>query len=392
VDLKFGLFVPPVHSVRESPTQALHRDVALTKLAEDLGYDEVWYGEHHTLGTEIIAAPEVFIAYAAAKTSRIRLGTGAITLPYHNPLWVAERMLLLDHLTRGRIICGVGPGSAPSDAEMIGLDASSLRPALEEDIEVLWHLLTNDEPLSVKTDRYELRDAMLQLRPYQKPCFELAVPAVASAIGPRVAGRYGAGLLSIATSTPQGFQTMESQWGTYEDSALEAGRVADRSAWRLTGFLHIAETREQALEDVRFGMMEWFDHFQKNTAHPAFQLPGTTYEERMQLILDTGMAIIGTPDDAVEVIEKYIEHTGGFGTFLQFEHDMVNWAAKQRHHELFASYVMPRFQGHLDRTQRMQDTVRARRDDDTAKYQAALDSYAANSEKRLAAEPATSPA
>src|ERR1700734_3777144 len=114
--LRFGYFIAPFHRAGTNPTLAMQRDLEFVQHLDALGFDEAWFGEHHSSGSEIIASPEIFIVAAAARTKNIKLGTGVITLPYHNPLWVAERMVLVDHLTRGRAMLGVGPGSLASDA------------------------------------------------------------------------------------------------------------------------------------------------------------------------------------------------------------------------------------------------------------------------------------
>jgi limonene 1,2-monooxygenase len=347
--LRFGLFMAPVHNIGQNPTLALHRDVELTQLVERLGYDEVWFGEHHSAGTEWISSPEVFIAYVAAQTSRIKLGTGAVSLPYHNPFWVAERMILLDHLTRGRVMMGVGPGSLATDAHMIGLSTTELRDALEEDLDVVMHLLLNDEPLTVKTARYELVDARCQLRPYSDPCFEIAVPGVASPVASRLAGKYGGGLLSLGSSSKEGFEALASHWKILEQRAAEFGQAADRGKWRLTSHMHVAETREQAMEEIQHGFMQWFDYYAQNTSHPAFTLEGRSFEERFDFLQAAGAIVVGTPDDAVAEIQRFVDQSGGFGCFLQFHHEWTNWPARVRHHELFAQYVMPHFQDQLAR-------------------------------------------
>jgi len=107
--MKFGLFLQPVHHVSRDPTEALEDDFALVEQLDALGYDEVWVGEHHSTGWENIAAPELFIAAAAERTKQIRLGTGVVQLGLHHPLVVLDRMILLDHMTRGR-------GMTPSPA------------------------------------------------------------------------------------------------------------------------------------------------------------------------------------------------------------------------------------------------------------------------------------
>ena len=110
--LRFGIFMAPFHQAGENPTLALERDLELVAHLDRLGWDEAWIGEHHSAGTEIIASPEIFIAAAAERTRHIKLGTGVISVAYHNPYMVAERAVLLDHLTRGRFMLGVGPGLA----------------------------------------------------------------------------------------------------------------------------------------------------------------------------------------------------------------------------------------------------------------------------------------
>src|SRR5881409_307926 len=125
--LNFGIFMAPFHRAGENPTLSLQRDLELIQWLDRLGYDEAWIGEHHSAGWETIASPEVFIAAAAQRTRYIRLGTGVISLPYHHPLMVANRMVLLDHLTRGRVALGVGPGALVTDAHILGINPNVQR-------------------------------------------------------------------------------------------------------------------------------------------------------------------------------------------------------------------------------------------------------------------------
>ncbi|MDX6232174.1 MAG: limonene 1,2-monooxygenase, partial [Nocardioidaceae bacterium] len=143
--LRFGIFLAPFHPVGQNPTLALERDLELIEHLDALGYDEAWIGEHHSAGYEIIASPEVFIAAAAQRTRNIRLGTGVSSLPYHQPLMLADRMVLLDHLTRGRVMFGVGPGALPSDAFMMGIEVTKQRDMMEEALEAILLLLRSDE-------------------------------------------------------------------------------------------------------------------------------------------------------------------------------------------------------------------------------------------------------
>src|SRR3954452_17921672 len=199
--LRFGIFLAPFHKPGINPTLALQNDLDLVAWLDRLGYDEAWFGEHHSAGTEISASPEIMIAVAAERTRYIKLGTGVVSLSYHNPLWVAERIVLLDHLTRGRVMLGVGPGALPTDAAMVGVREAQTGELLEQSFDVIMRLLTSEEPVTFRNDRWDLREARLHLRPYSDPLFDVAFPAVASPSGPRLAGRHGVGLLSIGATS-----------------------------------------------------------------------------------------------------------------------------------------------------------------------------------------------
>lgn len=341
---RFGIFLAPFHPVGQNPTLALRRDLELIEHLDRLGFDEAWIGEHHSAGYEIIASPEVFIAAAAERTRRIRLGTGVSSLPYHQPLMLADRMVLLDHLSGGRVMLGVGPGALPSDAYMMGIEVGRQRDMMEEALEAILLLLRSDEPVTYETDWFTLRDARLQLRPLQRPHFEVAVAAQVSPAGPRAAGRFGTGLLSIGATSQGGFDALGYHWDVVEQRAAEFGTVAERSAWRLVGPMHLADTREQAVADVAFGLADWVDYFQRVAALPL--APDTTDHDTVVDALNaSGFAVIGTPDDAIAQIARLEEQSKGFGAFLLMAHEWADRPQTERSYELFARYVMPVFQG-----------------------------------------------
>ena len=342
--LQFGIFLAPFHPVGQNPTVALERDLELIARLDELGFAEAWIGEHHSAGYEIIASPEVFIAVASQRTKHIRLGTGVSSLPYHHPLILADRMVLLDHLTRGRTMFGVGPGALPSDAFMMGIDPGKQRDMMEEGLEAILALLAGDEPVNRETAWFTLKDARLQLGPYSHPCFDVAVAAQVSPAGPRAAGRFGLGLLSIGATSAGGFDVLGSHWTVMEERAAEFGTTVDRRKWRLVGPIHIAETEEQARKDVEFGLVEWVDYFRKVAALPLAPESDDT-EELVDAINGTGFATIGTPDMAVGQIQRLIDQSGGFGTFLFMAHEWADREATLRSYELFSRYVAPLFQG-----------------------------------------------
>src|SRR5271166_4462225 len=219
--LRFGAFLAPFHPVDENPTLALERDLELVQLMDKLGYDEAWIGEHHSDGYEIIASPELFIATAAERTRHIRLGTGVVSLPYHNPLMVAQRINQLDHITRGRVMFGVGPGALPSDAMMLGIAVVKQRDRMDEALDVVVRLLQG-ETVTAKTDWFTLANARLHISPYTRPKVEMAVASQVSPTGARAAGKHGLGLLSIGATTSGGFNALASNWAVCEETARDS--------------------------------------------------------------------------------------------------------------------------------------------------------------------------
>lgn len=260
--LRFGYFMAPFHAPGRNPTAALERDLDLVEHLDHLGYDEAWFGEHHSAGSEIIASPEIMIAAASQRAKRIRFGTGVTSLSYHNPLWAADRIMQLDHLTRGRTIFGVGPGSLPTDSAMIGLNPTDTRELLQENLDIVVRLLRG-ETVSAKTRTHELYDAKLQLAPYSADGIDVVVAAVASPTGPRLAGTHGLGLLSIgATLSADGFDALGHHWNVMEERAAANNVTVDRNKWTLAGPFHIAETEAEAYRQVEYGIEQWFDYFQ----------------------------------------------------------------------------------------------------------------------------------
>ncbi|MGW5518851.1 LLM class flavin-dependent oxidoreductase [Nocardia africana] len=345
--LKFGIFLAPIHKPGQNPTLLLQRDLELVQYLEQLGYDEAWFGEHHSAGSEIYASPEIMIAAAGERTSRIKLGTGVTSVSYHNPLWAAERMVMLDHLTHGRALFGLGPGSLPTDAAMLGLSQVDTRELLAENADIIMRLLRG-ETVSAKTRTHTLIDAKIQMAPYSDPLFDVVVAAIASPTGARLAGKHGIGLLSIAaTLTADGFSALQHHWGMLEEFAEQAGRSAevDRSTWRLVGPFHIAETKEQAYRDVEHGIEHWFDYLQHVAAFPQMDVRGENKHEMIDFINNSGIGVIGTAEEARAQVQRLVDQSGAFGTLLVQGHDWANPQATKRSFELFAQDVMPWFQG-----------------------------------------------
>lgn len=339
--LRSGIFLAPFHPIDEDPTLALRRDIELIEWLDKLGYEEAWIGEHHSAGFEIISSPELFIAAAAERTKRIRLGTGVVSLPYHNPLMVANRIVLLDHMTMGRVMFGAGPGLLTSDAMMLGIDPSTQRERMIEGLDVILRLFRG-ETVTEKTEWYTLKDARLHLLPYTRPYPEVAVASLVTPSGGRAAGKYGLGMLCVAATVEGAFDVLATNWKVAQEIAAEHGRTMDPAVLRLVGPMHIAETREQARANVRYGLQKYLDYYQAINPARFSDLEG---RDPVDVLIETGRAVIGTPDDAIAQIDRLRAKQGEFGCFLQLAHNWANWDATKKSYELYARHVVPHFRG-----------------------------------------------
>jgi limonene 1,2-monooxygenase len=359
--MKFGVFMAPFHRPGENPTLALERDLELIQWLDVLGFDEAYIGEHHSAGWETIASPEVFIATAAERTRHIRLGTGVISLPYHHPLMVANRMVLLDHLTRGRVILGVGPGALASDAVMLGIPAERQRERMDEALGVIVRLFESTEPVTYTSDWFELHDAILHLRPYQEPYIPIAVASVQSPAGVQLAGKYGASVLSLSIPRTTVRQTsLRELWAIGEETAAAHGKTLRREDWRLVVPVHLAESRKEAIENVRMGGgREVTEYFAGTLGNPA---PDVPMERIVDFMVEHNQWIVGTPEDCIASIERLQEASGGFGGFMIRVDDYVQREKRLRSYELFARYVMPQLQGSLSGIMASNQWARERKD------------------------------
>jgi limonene 1,2-monooxygenase len=341
---RFGAFIAPYHDPAGNPTLQLQRDLELAALLDELGFDECWFGEHHSGAYETIASPELMIAAAAERTQRIRLGSGVNSLSYHHPYILADRFVQLDHLTRGRAMLGMGPGQLPSDAAMMGIDPRRQRDMMIEAAEVIVPLLRG-EVVSRRTDWFTLRDARLQLRPCSPDGIEIAVASTGSPTGAVLAGRLGLGLLSVAATDPSGFDALDTNWEHYVRTTAEHGHDLDRRRWRVVASMHLAETREQAWREMEHGVLTLCGYMEGMSG--GRKLPWTdTPRHAVEHWTTTGfpifgVATVGTPDDALATIERLTKKTGGFGTFLFLAHDCADWEATKRSYRLFAEHVIP---------------------------------------------------
>lgn len=341
IRLRNGIFLAPFHPVDEDPTLCIQRDMELVEHLDRLGYEEAWIGEHHSAGFEIISSPELFIAAVAERTKRIKLGTGVVSLPYHNPLMAANRILQLDHQTRGRVMFGVGPGLLPSDAFSMGIDPSVQRDRMVQAIEVILRLFKG-ERVTEDAGWFTLKDAVCQVKPYTWPHPEICVASSVTPSGGKLAGRHGFGMLCVAATQAMGYDALAINWAIANKTAAEYGLAMDPERLRLVGPVHIAATREQAYENCKFGFDQWRDYFSGISAVAGRE---ATENQPLEKLVEQGIAVVGTPDDAITQIRRLQEKQGEFGCFLQLGHNWADFENTKKSFEMWQRYVTPAIHG-----------------------------------------------
>ena len=340
--LRTGVFLAPFHALGENPTLALDRDMDLLVHLDRLNYHEAWIGEHHSGGFEIIACPEMFIAAAARETRHIRLGTGVVSLPYHHPFTLARRMVQLDHMTRGRAMFGVGPGSLIYDAEKIGLKAADQRRRMDESLDCIMRADARrdghpQDRLVHLAGREAAAHALLAARTWR-----WRSPPRARRSAPwRPASTASACCRSAAPRTKRWRRTPATGASTRRPHAKPARRPTARAGASSPSRTSPRRARRRA--------PTWPTASQTSIATSTRSRPSRssrrTSRIRSNHLIDTGLACIGTPDDCIRHFERLWKGSnGGFGAVLLLAHNWADWEATKRSYELMARYVHPHFQ------------------------------------------------
>jgi limonene 1,2-monooxygenase len=332
--MDFGLFLQPFHHPSENPTEALQRDLDLIGLLDELGFAEAWLGEHHSTGWENIASPEVVIAAAAERTSSIRFGTGVVQAGLHHPLVALDRMILLDHLTRGRVSFGLGVGGGiPSDLTVFGLDPEEAGRRMQESLDVMLRLLAGEGPVTEKRDWFELHNAVLQMRPYTEPHMPFAV-ASSDPRNVSLMGRLGGKVLLGGAAEP-----VEQVFDHLEEGASEVAMPVSRDQIMLSCMMHLDDDHDRAVDQFRDGAIREFYEFQVgvNGRPEPEDGPDDWYEQYR------AKNIIGGPEHAIEKISELEESSGGFGGMIFMSREWAGIEESRNSWRLFAEQVAPKF-------------------------------------------------
>lgn len=346
--MKFSFFMMPTHAPWENPSLAFQRDISFIHLADELGFDEFFIGEHHSGGWETMPVPEMALAMAAATAHRIRLGTSVVSLPYHHPFHVAERIAFLDHLTRGRAILGIGPSNLITDKKLFNVENERLHSMMEESVDVIVRLLESADPISHDGAFWQFENMRLQLRSYQTPRLPLAIATAGNDSSLELAARHGMILMSLVGKHMVRFGSLADHWAKYTAFGEKHGVTAHRDRWRVVTSVYLAETAEEAWADVAEGIMRETKYFASIGLKFMYEdAPGQPFSEfTPESCAGNREWIIGTPDDAIAWIERRLAATGGFGGLMLTTHEWARTDKLQRSLEMFARYVMPHFRGH----------------------------------------------
>ncbi|PZP35432.1 MAG: LLM class flavin-dependent oxidoreductase [Kocuria rhizophila] len=352
---RLGAFFSPVHETGQDPHLALKRDMDLVRLLDELNFDEAWFGEHHSLGWGLTGAPETMIAACSQVTKQIRLANGVVPLSGHHPFHVASRAIHLDQLSRGRYMLGVGPG-VPFDAGIIGLSPTEQRKRLSEALPDVVELVNGGSRVSSETNWYSLCDAQVQLPRFSPDGIEVAMSTSGTSEStPQMLGKYGLSMLSFALpfTVPRpganGHIPLARQWELAEEAAAQNGRTISRDNWRIVLPIHVAETRQQALEDVRAGYDRWVYEYFGRIAGRDLVGPETPRGRILEERIESGGALVGSVEDVLAGVSRLQEETGGFGRLVAYVADWTSWEKTDLSMQLLARYISPELTGSAQR-------------------------------------------
>jgi alkanesulfonate monooxygenase SsuD/methylene tetrahydromethanopterin reductase-like flavin-dependent oxidoreductase (luciferase family) len=344
----------PFHPPDKPLAQGYQEDLELIVRAEELGFEEFWIGEHHTMKYETIVMPEIFIARALGETSRIRLGPAPVCLNQHHPAHVAGRLAFLDHLSGGRLNLCLGPGSVTADQELFGVDPKLGGEMTFEAIDVILKLWSTDPPYEHQGKHWQFRladnvdeETLIGFihKPLQQPHPPISIPGMSlNSYSMKVAGQRGYQPFSHCLVTGN---VVADHWQTYEAAALEAGRTPDRGDWKIARSIFLADSTAEAVERARSNSLgrnyEYIGRlFDKGLGRRIYKRDPNMPDAECNLdFLMTEQIIAGDVDEVLRRLLALIDETGTFGTLVLMSYDWDDRESWLHSMELFANDLMP---------------------------------------------------
>ena len=353
-NISYGMFIMPFHPPRKPLAQCYDEDLELIVRAEEFGFSEFWIGEHHTMKYENIVMPEIFIARALGETKTIRMGPAPVCLQQHHPAHVAGRLAFLDHLSKGRLNLCFGPGSVTADQELYDVDPKDASSMVSEAIDMILRLWESDPPYVIEGKHWNIRlkdtvDEETGIgyihKPYQRPHPPIAMPGMSrNSSSMREAGRRGFQPFGHCLVTAN---VLADMWNSYEAGAGEAGRVADRSQFKIARSIFLADTTKEAEQKARSNSLgqnyEYIGRlFDKGLGRKIYKRDLDMSDADCNLdFLMTEQIIAGDVDEVLRRLLKMRDETGPFGTLILMSYDWDDKESWLHSMELFARELMP---------------------------------------------------
>lgn len=354
--MKLSFFMMPMHNMNRDYHTTLQEDIEAVKLADDLGFAEFFMGEHYTCEIEQVSSPMMFLAFMAKQTKNIKLGTGVLPLPLYHPVMAASHIALLDHLTEGRLILGVGTGALGSDFEAFGMVGANRPEMMMESLDMLQQIWSTNAPYDIKGKYWnvQLKDNMWPdlgvgslPKTYQQPHPPLALSVSSpNSHSMRVAAQRG--MMPISANFVASW-VVKTHWDTYVDEMNKLGKTPDGNAWRVARSIFVADTDEEAEAYVKKpgGAYDWYYDYMF-TVYERLGAPGllaphpdTPVETITHQMVRDHFVIHGSPATVARKILEFREEVGPFGTLMLTAHDWTDKAVMRKSMELLAMDVMP---------------------------------------------------
>ena len=355
--MKLGFFTMPVHPLDKDWRISLQEDREAFLLADELGFSEAYVGEHVTDRAENITSSVAFLAWIAAATKQIKLGTGTVNMPNSHPATVAATIAMLDHMLDGRLIFGISPGGLLSDAELFGnLDADRNAMFVEAINQVL-QIWASEPPYNIAGKYWNVSTGKTLMtdvgqghiaRPLQRPHPPIVVTAVAPfSNGVTEAAARGWDPISANFLMPA---WVKSHWPKYVQGCERAGRAIDPANWRVAKSVFVARditTAKAYATDPDSPYVYYYRSlFTKLKRSGRIELFKTRRDQpddevTLEAICDK-LIIWGTPESVADQLLAFQDDVGEFGTLLYAGKDWKDRALARESMILMAEQVMPR--------------------------------------------------
>jgi alkanesulfonate monooxygenase SsuD/methylene tetrahydromethanopterin reductase-like flavin-dependent oxidoreductase (luciferase family) len=357
--MDLGIFMMPLHPPQRPVADTYKEDADKIILADKLGFDEAWVGQHYTCTSEPIASPLMFMAALINQTKRIKFGTGVINLPCHHPAVVAAELAQFDHMSQGRLLFGIGPGSLATDFALFKVTEGKEREdRMLESVDMIQKIWTQDPPYDLQGKHYSItidNDIHAHLgtgfmpKPFQKPMPPIAMSVMSpNSSSARRAAMRGWSMMSANFVSAY---ILGTHWQKYIEGCDAIGAKPDPTKWRVAPNVLVARTDEEAkefLQDTRCSQRFFFDYLWQALRLANYTVilkadPDMPDKDVTLDIMLEDMVISGSPKTVAEKLVALREKIGPFQGLMLGATDWegVNRVREENSMTLLATEVVP---------------------------------------------------